>query len=109
MATPEGLIQRSILDYLALKHKNDGVMFGRVNTGGVYDPTRKAFRSMPKYSLAGFPDIMVIKDGYFIGLEVKKPKGRQSANQKEFEKNCKQAGGEYYVVRSIDDVMEIGL
>lgn len=109
MASPENQIQNAILDYLALKHKKDGMLFGRINTGGVYDPTRKTFRSMPKYSLNGFPDIFVVKDGFFIGLEVKTKSGRQSANQKEFEKNCKQAGGEYYVVRSIDDVMEIGL
>ncbi|MFA6972882.1 MAG: VRR-NUC domain-containing protein [Gallionella sp.] len=64
---------------------------------------------MPKYSKNGIPDIIVIKDGFFVGLEVKAPKGKQSESQKEFEKGSKAAGAEYYLVKSIDDVIEIGL
>ncbi len=30
-------------------------------------------------------------------------------HQKQFEQDVKDAGGEYYVVRSIDDLIEIGL
>jgi hypothetical protein len=30
-------------------------------------------------------------------------------DQKEFERGVKEAGGEYYTVRSIDDMREIGL
>ncbi len=101
----ETSIQRSICDYLALKKH----FFWRNNTTPVYDPVGKKFRAMPKYSLRGRPDIEIIKDGFYIGLEVKRPNTKQSDNQKEFEKNCKQAGGEYYVVRSLEDVQNIGL
>jgi hypothetical protein len=105
MATPEGQIQNAICDYLSLK----GHFFWRNNSIGVYDPVGKRFRSTPKYAMNGVPDIILIKDGFFVGLEVKTPKGRQSDNQKDFEKKCKEAGAEYYLVRSIDDVQEIGL
>ncbi len=64
---------------------------------------------MPKYALKGVPDIIVIKDGWFVGLEIKNKGKYQSKEQKEFEKNCKGAGGEYYVIRSVDQLKEIGL
>lgn len=57
--------------------------------------------------MKGIPDIIVIVNGKFVGLEVKRPKTYQSEAQKEFEYECKKNGGEYYVVRSIDDVMKI--
>jgi len=98
-------IQRVICDYLAAKKH----FFWRTNTTPIFDPTRQRFRAMPKYALAGVPDIIVIKDGWFIGLEVKTRKGRQSAAQKDFEKRCKEAGGEYWVVRCVEDVQSIGL
>lgn len=98
-------IQLAICDYLALKKH----FFWRTNTVGMYDPTKKVFRAMPKYGRSGIPDIILIKDGFFIGLEVKRPKTYQGEAQKEFEKRCKENGAEYHVVRSIDDVIEIGL
>ncbi|MEK9694528.1 MAG: VRR-NUC domain-containing protein [Candidatus Poseidoniales archaeon] len=98
-------ILRSICDYLTLKKH----FFWRANNIPAYDTERKTFRAMPKYSMHGTPDLIVIKDGFFIGLEVKNAKGRLSTAQKAFAKLCKDTGAEYYVVRSIDDVKEIGL
>jgi hypothetical protein len=95
----------SICDYLAYKKH----FFWRNNVIPVYSVKNKAFIRMPKYSRTGLPDIIVINDGFAIGLEVKNEKGRQSDNQKQIEKEWKEAGGEYYVVRSIDDVKIVGL
>lgn len=55
----------------------------------------------------GFPDILVLKDGKCIGLEVKTNVGKQSKEQKEMEKLMKEHGADYYVVRSLDEVIEI--
>lgn len=100
-------IQKAICDYLSLrKHffwRSNNTPISQIENG------KRVFRKMSKYAVAGVPDIIVIKDGFFIGLEVKQDKGRQSDGQKEFEKMCKNAGGEYYVVRSIDDVQNVGL
>jgi hypothetical protein len=96
-------IQNSICEYLELKR----LFFWRQNTTPVYDTTRKAFRSMPKYSLKGVADIIVIKNGATIFLEVKRPKGKQSEDQIEFERLSKKNGAQYYVVTSLDDVMKI--
>lgn len=59
--------------------------------------------------MRGLPDIIVIKGGNFVGLEVKRPGAKQSLEQKEFEKRVKDEGGEYYVVHSIEEVQNIGL
>jgi hypothetical protein len=99
----ESSIQKSICDYLALKKH----MFWRQNNNPIYSEGRMF--KLPKYSMQGIPDIILIKDGFFIGLEVKRPKTKQSPGQLEFERRCKEAGGEYHVVRSIDDVKNIGL
>ena len=99
----ERSIQLAICDYLALKR----VFFWRQNTNPIFADGK--FRSMPKYSMNGVPDIIAIKDGKFWGLEVKRPKGKQSENQEMFEVLCKRAGGEYHVVCSIEDVQALGL
>lgn len=107
LSTSETDIQRSICDYLALRHH----FFWRSNTAPTVQKSAEgwAFRKMPKYGMRGVPDIIVIKDGFFVGLEVKAAKGRQSPEQIAFEDRVKEAGGEYYVVKSIDEVREIGL
>jgi hypothetical protein len=98
-------ILRAICDYLALRKH----FFWRNNNVPVYDTQRGAFRAMPKYTLKGLPDIELIKDSCWVGLEVKTRIGKQSPEQKEFEKRCKENGVEYYIVRSVEDVQRLGL
>jgi len=58
-------------------------------------------------SQKGLPDRIAIKDSRVLFLEIKTLKGKQSEGQIEFEKIIKSYGGEYYVVRSIEDVDKI--
>lgn len=101
----ESDIQRAICDYLALRHH----FFWRNNNTPVFDQKFGGFRALPKYTPKGLPDIEVIKDSCWVGLEVKSDKGKQTPEQKEFERRCKEAGVEYYVVRSVDEVQKLGL
>lgn len=64
---------------------------------------------MPAFSKNGVPDIIVVRDGVFIGLEVKTPTGRQSEAQATFQKELEDAGGQYHIVCSIEDVQALGL
>jgi hypothetical protein len=75
----------------------------------VWDKSFGGFRALPKYTPKGLPDIEVIKDSCWVGLEVKRENTKQSPEQKEFERRCKEAGVEYYTVRSLDDVIRLGL
>ena len=58
-------------------------------------------------SVNGLPDIVAIKDGIYIGIEVKAPKGKQSESQKAIQAEIEKAGGKYIVARSLDDVKVI--
>ena len=108
MATPEGKIQTAILKYL----KARGYFCWRNNNGAVHDQKMNngygGYRSNPSL-MKGIPDIILIPDdGIFTGIEVKTPKGKQSADQMLFERRCKRKNAHYYLVRSLDDVKELG-
>lgn len=56
----------------------------------------------------GESDLTVFcKGGQTIFLEVKTPTGRQSKAQKHFEEYVNSLGYEYYVVRSVEDALNI--
>lgn len=57
--------------------------------------------------LAGVSDIIFIYRGKHLYLEVKTPDGIQSKDQKEFEGRIQSNGFSYYIVRSVDDVINI--
>ena len=105
MSTPEGEILAAICDYLELKR----YFFYRNNNAPIFDATKKIFRKMPKHTMRGIPDIVVIRDGKYVGLEVKSKTGKQSPFQKDFQQLLEENGGKYAIVTSIDDVMAIGL
>lgn len=106
MASNESAIQSAIIDYLYLKKH----FFVRLNNIPPVQTVngKMQFRRMPKGSVKGLPDLMVIKNGGTIFLEVK-DKSKQSPDQILFEKNCKEKGACYFIVRSIDDVKVLGL
>lgn len=93
-------IQKTIIDYL----RYSGWFVVKNNTVGIYK--QKTGKYIPSQAV-GLADLTILKGGRVIMLEVKTPKGKQSDGQIEFEKNWKEKGGEYYVVRSVEDVEAI--
>ncbi|MEG1365511.1 MAG: VRR-NUC domain-containing protein [Cetobacterium sp.] len=107
MKQTETQIQSSIIDYLQILENKGKIFFQRVNNTPVYDPIGKKFRSMAKGTKKGFPDILVLINGRTIGFEVKTATGKQSEDQKDIENKFKQHGQEYFVVRSLDEVIKV--
>ena len=101
MATPEAQALQAITEYLTRRKH----CFWRNNSGA----TRTASGGFIRFGTPGSPDICLIKNGFFIGLEVKAKAGTQSPDQKAFEASVKAAGGEYYIVHDIGEVQQIGL
>lgn len=99
----ENQVIDAVCDYLALKKH----LFWRANNVPVFDG--KNFRRMPKYAMKGVPDINLIINGQYIGIECKKKGGILSADQKEFEKKCRKSGSEYYVIRDFIQLKELGI
>ena len=106
----ESKIQSVIIDYLEILERQGKIFFHRVNN---IPPVNKKengsiiFRKLPRGVKRGFPDILVIRKGKCIGIEVKAPSGRQSEHQKAIEKQFKKNEAEYYVVRSVEEVKKI--
>lgn len=86
MTAPEARIKTEIRKYLS----SQGIFWSSVQNG---------FGAKP-----GDPDIIICLDGRFVAIEVKTPEGRQSDIQKQREKEIRDSGGAYFVVRSLDEV-----
>ena len=91
-------IQKQILEYLKIKK----IFHYRNNTGGFMDKNNHFYR----YGEVGSPDIICVINGIYIAIEVKQPKGKQSEGQKAFQENLEKAGGKYWLVYSLEDVID---
>jgi hypothetical protein len=104
IGSDEGEVQSSICEYLVLKR----IVFWRQNNFPPADLKGGFYRKMPPYSVKGVSDIIAIKNGKAYFLEVK-DQAKQSKDQKTFEEMVTRGGAVYAVVRSIDDVIKLGL
>ena len=88
--------------------RDEGYLFWR-HEPNTYNHALGRHISNP-YAMKGVADILgVLKDGSgrMLAIEVKTPKGRQSADQKLFEKRLTMLGGVYILARSVEDVSAI--
>jgi hypothetical protein len=85
--TPETALKPQIKDYPDLK-------------GVFHFPIMQGLGAKP-----GLPDRVAVKDGHFMGIEIKAPNGRLSEHQKRFRDELVAAGGTYVEARSLEDVM----
>lgn len=98
-------VKKEVFEYLQLK----GHFWWASNNVGIFDP-RKGIHRLPGIGFVpGIPDCNLLKDGVYYAIELKATKGRQSDNQKSFQRKVEAAGGVYLLVRGIDDLMEAGI
>jgi len=103
----EHQIQKAITQYLDMK----GVCYWAVPNGGARSMiTGKRLKA--EGVKPGVPDITIVQNGKYLGLEVKKPKtttpeGRLSAIQKAMIRSIEKAGGEVHVVYGVQDVIKV--
>jgi hypothetical protein len=57
--------------------------------------------------MAGLPDLVISYRGLFIGMEIKIAEGKQSERQRYIERQIKDSGGIYRVVRSVRSALRI--
>jgi hypothetical protein len=99
-------LQCAICNYLDIRR----VCYWAVPNGGKRSKTESA-RFKKEGVKSGVPDISIVHDGMYFGLEVKKPKtltpkGRLSKNQKEMIEKIEEHGGDVKVVYSVQDTIE---
>lgn len=105
--SPESIIQRSIITYLEKQEAKHKLYFFRSNsfTGRVI--RQNGTTGFVRNGKKGMPDIIICVGAKFVALEVKALTGIQSVEQKTAEIKIKAAGGEYYVVKSLNEVIKI--
>lgn len=57
----------------------------------------------------GVTDLIAVKDGRVLFIELKTARGRQSQHQVKFQADIEAHGGEYVLSRGVDDLMERGI
>lgn len=95
-------IQNQILAYLKIK----GIFCWNAKTQGTFDPRRGTFRKLSNLK-KGVSDILgILPSGRLLAIEVKRPGGRVSPEQKDFIKNINDNNGLAFVAYSLEDVIE---
>ena len=114
----EGQLKRAVEDYLTIKQNQGKLMFRRLNSGGAYLPNGKGGFYKIQLCEKGTADYEVQYWGHqiFEGrhyilpftafLELKSPTGKQSKEQKEFQKLVESFGCEYLIVRDVETLIE---
>ena len=100
----EDKIQEAII--VAIRYLYPKSIIAAVPNGGMRN-LMEAVRFKRQRVLAGFADLIFLHKGECIFFEVKALKGKQTENQIAFETNVKSQGFKYYVVKSVEEVLNI--
>jgi len=100
----EGPIHRAILDLLDLVLPGDAMYHHSPNELDMAGPeaARQIAKARKLGTKPGWPDIEIIWQGRFYGLEIKAD-SRQSDAQKDIQRDLTRAGAPYAVVRSVTE------
>lgn len=98
----EAEIQKVIVQYLMLSKW----LVVRINSGAQAVDGRflRTYTIENNGRSSGMPDVIAVKDGRWLLLEVKTSKGRLSESQQDFHQLASTYGVHVHVVRSVDDV-----
>ena len=91
MKVTEADIRRQVTDYLQLRQY---FCFYVLQGLGAYK---------------GIPDLIAVKNGRVLFIELKTARGRQSDHQKKFQADLEAAGGKYVLCRGVDELQKRGI
>jgi len=114
----EAEVIRVTKDYLQIQRNQKKLMYIRNNSGAMPVVDGKNKRRYIRFGDKGSPDFLVwlpVTIPFIferlspraIALEAKSDTGKQSKDQIEWQKDFEAIGGEYYIVRCLDDVIKI--
>lgn len=96
-------ITRLVIGFLNAR----GHLAWRNSTMGTFDPKTKRYRTAHKSAIGSGDVVVCLKGGRYVEIEVKAGKDRLSQSQKDRQAKIIQAGGNYYVVCSAADFLEL--
>lgn len=98
----ETQIQTTIEHYLQYQEKLGKLVYQKNNSGAYKIGTR-----FVRFGKSGSPDFYVFLKSVILCIEVKNENGRQTENQIEFQNKIERLGHKYFIVHSLDDLIEI--
>lgn len=101
----ESIIHQYVIKLLDAFARPDVVCFHPAN--GEKRDARTARRLKLMGVRPGVADLILLVDGKFHALELKKPKGRQSEAQTEFAQSVERAGGFYHIAYGLDEAIGV--
>jgi len=116
----EADVIRVVKDYLQIQRNQKKLMYIRNNSGAMPITGGKNKRRYIRFGDKGSPDFLVwlpdvepfideclCSNPRAIALEAKSDTGKQSKDQIEWQKDFEAIGGEYYLIKSLDDLVKI--
>lgn len=103
-------LEKEILKEISLWLHSKGYFFWRANNVPVFAQNhagKYVYRTLPKFTPRGIPDVIILHNGIFIGLEVKRPLCKLRPEQEEFGEKVTEHGGCYCVVHSLEEVQSL--
>ena len=103
----ESEIQKECLQMLQILENQNQLYFIRCNVFSGKIKRANGTDGFIKQAKAGAPDIIICVDGLFVGLEIKTKIGKQSDLQKAAQIKIEKAGGKYFIIRSVRDLIYV--
>lgn len=110
MVLSKGRLEKDIQNEICEFLQAGNFLFWRSNNVPVFaknNAGKYMYRSLPKYTPRGLPDIIVVVEGKFIAIEVKREGAKLRPEQAEFGARVIREGGSYIVAHSIDDLKQV--
>lgn len=104
----EADIQSQIVEYVSLLAAQCGFIFFTCSNEGTDRANPARLAKLKRMGLRpGVADLVFVKEGRAYFLEMKKPGGKQSENQIDFQLDCAMVGAQYAVAWSFEEAVEI--
>ncbi|KKW11511.1 MAG: VRR-NUC domain protein [Candidatus Gottesmanbacteria bacterium GW2011_GWB1_49_7] len=110
----EAEIMRACTDWLNYQERQGKLYYIRNNSGAMPVSDNKGGRRFIRYGKKGSADLIIFKKGELscctgraIFCEAKTLTGKQSPEQAEFQRTVEHLGFEYFIFRSLDELIKI--
>jgi len=103
----ESDIQKECLQMLQILENQGKIYFIRCNVFQGKIKRSNGQDGFIRQAKAGAPDIIICVAGKFVGFEVKTETGKQSDLQKAAQIKIEKAGGKYFIIRSVRDLIYV--
>jgi len=103
----ESEIQKEIINFLQILENRGLIYFIRCNVFSGKIKRANGTDGFIRQAKAGAPDIIICCEGKFIGFEIKTETGQQSDLQKAAQIKIEKAGGKYFIIRSVRDLIYV--